>query len=373
MRDVLAIIRVVLVTRISFVACELPPHECFVYPKAFTPITLIIVILWSSKPRFQMPWGSHKRRQRSASPTTYYSHTEYPIARSHHHGHSHRKHHHHSSTSTVDLLKTAASTLGEAVVTGIGDGRHHQHQHHYEDYDSKSIGALDSKTADQVYDTLLQAAYSLGEVVGDFERKFGINKDDDGEGEEFERRSKTQKHRRSRSGEVAGGSRGTDDYDDGYGGTGTAVPPPDGYRYYSEEPYSTEQDPYPPWEASSSSEFEYETPPRHSGRHGSRSSRNKLKSAKSSRHKESRSTSPHRSKAKSKEGKKEKKSTGDMVLHNLPGLITRAAFIVELAELNKKHKEGSGMAAKFALLLMGMKMVKQLRREHRAMNERREG
>lgn len=61
-----------------------------------------------------------------------------------------------------------------------------------------------------------------------------------------------------------------------------------------------------------------------------------------------------------------------MILHNLPGLITRAAFILEMLELNKKHKEGAGMAAKYAALAMGLKLVRQLRREHRAMKGSRE-
>lgn len=59
-------------------------------------------------------------------------------------------------------------------------------------------------------------------------------------------------------------------------------------------------------------------------------------------------------------------------MHNLPGLITRAAFILELLELNQKHREGTGMAAKYAALAMGLKLVKQARREYRAMSERRE-
>lgn len=76
----------------------------------------------------------------------------------------------------MDVLKTAVSALGEAVVTGRDDGHHKHHQRHYEDYDSRSIVTPDSKTAEQVYDTLLQAAYTLGEIVGDIERKLGDRK-----------------------------------------------------------------------------------------------------------------------------------------------------------------------------------------------------
>ncbi|KAF8429503.1 hypothetical protein EV426DRAFT_703286 [Tirmania nivea] len=312
-----------------------------------------------------MPSSTHERRTRSASPTTphrsYGRHDE----RSHHHSHGHSRHkHHHHSPFGVDILKTAASALGEAVVTGREDGHHHQHQHNYEDYDSRSIVAPDSKTADQVYDTLLQAAYTLGEIVGDIERKLGISRDDDVK-KGSERRSRAERHgNRSRE-----GNRGVEDWAgedaSGYGhddadGTGTAVPSSGEYR---KSPEATERYHYPSRRGSPKPGFGYESP-NHDNRHydSSRSPRNQG-------HSRSRSTP---SKPKSKERKKRRDSNEDMILRTLPGLISRAAFVVDLVELNKKHKERAGATAKYAALMMGLKIVRQLRREYKAMCERRE-
>lgn len=272
----------------------------------------------------------------------------------------------------MDLIRTAVTTLGDAVMNGREDGQHHMHnRQHHVDYNPRSLNPWGNKTADQVYETLVQAAYTLGEVVGDLEHKFGINPDEVRKSRNGEQRSK---HRGMEDGYDREYPNEVNDGYHNYNHPGTGIPvsqnrewrrnTPRGYgdEYYNPSP---QQRPNPLRRPSSNPELESSYHQHQHDDNDSHRNSRRSKNSKSSifnklykRHKRTGSPPPT-----SKEGGYSK-SMKEAIIRQLPGLLSRAAFVLEMRELKQGNKDRGSMAGKYAMLLMAVKIIEQLGQEY---------
>lgn len=92
------------------------------------------------------------------------------------------------SSGHVDLFRTVVSSIADSLTTGRDDGHHHSQSH-------KSAHHRSHSTSDDLYSLLQEAAYNLGNLVGDYETKLGVTPED---AEEHARKKERRRERRRR-------------------------------------------------------------------------------------------------------------------------------------------------------------------------------